>query len=83
MPRTPMILPLRTAAFWQDPYPILDEARDQARTAVGESGEPVTLAIDDLEAVSGHPAMAPPGPDALAAPVGVGATLLCVSPGAL
>jgi cytochrome P450 len=61
----PMTLPLRTVAFWQDPYPILDEARACHRVAVGESGEPVTLAIEDLEAVSGHPAMAPLGLDAL------------------
>jgi cytochrome P450 len=61
----PMTLPLRTAAFWQDPYPLLDEARGHDRIAVGESGEPVTLAIDDLEVVSGHPLMAPLGLDAL------------------
>ena len=60
-----MTLPLRTAAFWQDPYPLLDEARGHGRIAVGESGEPVTLAIDDLEVVSGHPLMAPLGLDAL------------------
>jgi len=61
----PMTLPLRTADFWQNPYPILDEARTHDRIAVGESGEPVTLAIDDLEVVSGHPLMAPLGLDAL------------------
>ena len=60
-----MTLPLRTAAFWQDPYPVLDEARAHDRTAVSESGETVTLSIDDLETVSGHPAMAPLGLDAL------------------
>jgi cytochrome P450 len=61
----PMTLPLRTAAFWQDPYPLLDEAREHDRTAVSESGEPVTLSIDDLETVSAHPMMAPLGLDAL------------------
>ena len=24
---TPMVLPLRTRAFWQDPYPMFDTAR--------------------------------------------------------
>ena len=58
-------LPLRSAQFWQDPYPQLDEARFAHRTAVTESGEPVVLGIDDLEAVSAHPALAPLGLDAL------------------
>ena len=61
----PMTLPLRSAEFWQDPYPLFDEARAYDRTAVSESGEPVTLSIDDLETVSGHPALAPLGLDAL------------------
>jgi cytochrome P450 len=61
----PMTLPLRTAEFWQDPYPLFDEARTRDRVAVGESGEPVTLSIDDLETVSAHPMLAPLGLDAL------------------
>lgn len=62
----PLVLPLRSKAFWQDPYPALDDARAAHRTAVSESGEPVVLSIADLEAVSAHPAMAPLGLDALA-----------------
>jgi cytochrome P450 len=61
----PMTLTLRSKAFWQDPYPVLDEARARHRTAVSESGEAVILSIDDLEAVSAHPAMVPLGLDAL------------------
>lgn len=61
----PMLLPLRDKAFWQDPYPLLDEARARHRTAVGESGEAVILGIDDLEAISAHPLLAPLGLDAL------------------
>ena len=64
-PREPMTLPLRSRSFWQDPYPVLDAAREQHRTAVGESGEPVVLAIDDVEAVSAHPSLVPLGLDAL------------------
>ena len=63
--REPMTLPLRSRSFWQDPYPLLDAAREQHRTAVGESGEPVVLAIDDVEAVSAHPSLVPLGLDAL------------------
>ncbi len=62
---TPMVLPLRTRAFWQDPYPMFDTARAQHRTAVGESGEAVVLSIDDVEAISAHPLMVPLGLDAL------------------
>lgn len=62
----PSVLPLRSVEFWQDPYPFFDEARARHRTAVGESGEPVTLSIADLEAVSSHPLMVPLGLDALA-----------------
>jgi cytochrome P450 len=61
----PMTLPLRSAEFWQDPYPLFDEARTHDRIAVAESGEPVTLSIDDLETVSAHPSLAPLGLDAL------------------
>lgn len=62
----PLVLPLRSKAFWQDPYPTLDDARATHRIAVSESGEPVVLSIADLEAVSAHPAMGPLGLDALA-----------------
>lgn len=61
----PMVLPMRTRAFWQDPYPLFDAAREQYRTAVGESGEAVVLSIDDVEAISAHPLMVPLGLDAL------------------
>jgi len=61
----PVVLPLRDEAFWQDPYPILHQARARHRTAVSESGEGVVLSIDDLEAISAHPAMVPLGLDAL------------------
>jgi cytochrome P450 len=62
----PSVLPLRSVEFWQDPYPFYDEARARHRIAVGESGEPITLSIADLEAVSSHPLMVPLGLDALA-----------------
>lgn len=61
----PMLLPLRDKTFWQDPYPLLDRARAQHRTAVSENGEAVILSIADLEAVSAHSRMAPLGLDAL------------------
>ena len=61
----PMVLPMRTRAFWQDPYPLFDAAREQCRTAVSESGEAVVLSIDDVEAMSAHPLMVPLGLDAL------------------
>ena len=61
----PMVLPMRTRAFWQDPYPLFDAAREQHRTAVSESGEAVVLSIDDVEAISAHPLMVPLGLDAL------------------
>lgn len=61
----PMRLPLRDKTFWQDPYPTLDAARAQHRTAVSENGEAVILSIADLEEVSAHPAMVPLGLDAL------------------
>ncbi|MCB0997618.1 MAG: cytochrome P450 [Acidimicrobiales bacterium] len=61
----PTVVPLRSKEFWQDPYPILDAARAQHRTAVSESGEPVILSIADLEAVSAHPIMVPLGLEAL------------------
>ncbi|CAB4742212.1 MAG: cytochrome P450 [Actinobacteria bacterium] len=61
----PMVLPMRTRAFWQDPYPLFDAAREQCRTAVSESGEAVVLSIDDVEAISAHPLMVPLGLDAL------------------
>ena len=63
--RDPMVLPLRSGAFWQDPYPVLDAARAQHRTASSESGEPVVLAIDDVEDMSAHPLLVPLGLDAL------------------
>jgi cytochrome P450 len=61
----PLVLPMRTRAFWQDPYPLFDAAREQHRTAVSESGEVVVLSIDDVEAISAHPLMVPLGLDAL------------------
>ena len=61
----PIVLPMRTRAFWQDPYPLFDAAREQYRTAVSESGEAVVLSIDDVEAISAHPLMVPLGLDAL------------------
>jgi cytochrome P450 len=61
----PMVVPLRDKAFWQDPYPVFDEARARHRSAVSESGEAVILSIDDVEAVSTHPDMVPLGLDAL------------------
>jgi cytochrome P450 len=60
-----MLLPLRSKEFWQDPYPVLDDARARHRTAVSENGETVVLSIADLETVSAHPNMVPLGLDAL------------------
>lgn len=61
----PLVVPLRSADYWQDPYPTLDAARAQHRTGVTESGEPVLLAIADLEEVSSHPLMETLGLEAL------------------
>ena len=61
----PATLPLRDAAFWQDPYPAIDDARAAHRTALTPTGEPVILSADDHEAVLAHPAMETLGLEAL------------------
>jgi cytochrome P450 len=61
----PLVLPLRDPEFWQDPYPLLAEARRRHRTARSESGEIVLLSAADVEAASSHPALVPLGLDAL------------------
>jgi cytochrome P450 len=61
----PMRLPLRDPEFWQDPYPVLVEARHRHRTARTHSGEVVLLSAADVEAASSHPALVPLGLDAL------------------
>ncbi len=61
----PMVVSLQNPAFWQDPYPALDAARAQHRTAITEQGEPVILSFDDVEAIAAHPHMGTLGLDAL------------------
>jgi cytochrome P450 len=43
---------LRDAVFWQDPYPVIDEARRRHRVARSHSGELIPLAADDVEEAS-------------------------------
>jgi cytochrome P450 len=60
-----MRLPLRDPEFWQDPYPLLAEARQRHRTARSQSDEVVLLSAADVEVASSHPDLAPLGLDAL------------------
>jgi len=61
----PFVLPLRDPEFWQDPYPLLAEARLRHRTARSQSGELVLLAAADVEDASAHPDLVPLGVGAL------------------
>ena len=61
----PLVLPLRDAEFWQDPYPTLDAARAAHRSARTSSGELVTLSAADAEAASSNPLLVPLGVEAL------------------
>lgn len=45
------VLPLSEPGFWQDPYPALNAAREQHRTALADDGTPAILRHDDAEAL--------------------------------
>lgn len=48
---TEAIVPLEDPDFWQNPYPVLAELRDQHRTAVTDAGIKAVLRWDDAEAL--------------------------------
>ena len=48
---TEPVIPLDDAGWWQDPYPSLNEAREQHRTARTPDGLPVFLRWADAEAI--------------------------------
>ena len=48
----PRTVDLGDPDFWQDPYPEWRAAREQHRTAITATGEPILLAADDLDAVA-------------------------------
>jgi cytochrome P450 len=52
---SPRVIDLSDPGFWQDPYPEWRAAREQYRTAVTATGEPILLAADDLDAVAADP----------------------------
>jgi hypothetical protein len=45
----PMVIDLRDADFWQDPYPIFAEARARYRFARSTGGEVMLLSADDFD----------------------------------
>jgi len=61
----PMVVDVRDAALWQDPYPVWRAARAAHRTARTPSGEPILLAAEDLDVVGADPVFAQLGLDAL------------------
>lgn len=61
----PGVLPLRDAAFWQDPYPAIEDARRRHRVARSHSGELVLLSAADVEEASSRPDLVPLGVAAL------------------
>lgn len=61
----PLTIDLGDAAFWQDPYPVLAEARARHRVARSAAGEVILLRADDLDTVHVHPAFGQPGLRAL------------------
>jgi cytochrome P450 len=61
----PLVVDMRGATFWQDPYPIWRAAREQNRTAQTPAGEPILLSAEDHDVVSADPAFAMLGLDAL------------------
>jgi len=61
----PGVLPLRDAAFWQDPYPAIEEARRRHRVARSHSGELIILSAADAEEASARADLVPLGVDAL------------------
>lgn len=52
MGREPLVIDVRDAALWQDPYPRWNAAREQHRTAVTPWGEPILLSADDHDTAS-------------------------------
>ncbi len=61
----PMVVDVRDAALWQDPYPVWRAAAAQHRTARTTTGEVVLLRADDLDQASSDPRFAQLGLDAL------------------
>jgi cytochrome P450 len=61
----PLVIDLRDPDFWQDPYPVLADARARHRVARSTAGEVMLLRADDLDRVHVHPAFAQPGLRAL------------------
>jgi cytochrome P450 len=53
--KTAPVVPLDADEYWADPYPVLAELRDTARTAVTPEGLRVVLRWDDAEAINKHP----------------------------
>jgi cytochrome P450 len=56
-----MILDLRDPQYWLDPYPRLDAARAEGRTALTHDGEVVLLSADDIDRAHMDPHFAVPG----------------------
>ena len=52
----PRTVDLGDPDFWQDPYPEWRAAREQHRTAITATGEPILLAADDHDAAATDPA---------------------------
>jgi cytochrome P450 len=50
----PRVVDLGDPELWQDPYPAWRAAREQHRTAISATGEPILLAADDLDLVAVH-----------------------------
>lgn len=61
----PLVVDLRDASFWQDPYPTWRAAAAQHRTARTTSGEVILLRADDLDVAGADPRFAQLGLDAL------------------
>jgi cytochrome P450 len=57
----PVVLDLRDAGFWQDPYPLLRRAAEQHRWARTPHGELIVLRADDVDLVQSQAAFAQPG----------------------
>jgi hypothetical protein len=61
----PMVVDVRAAELWQDPYPVWHEARARHRIAQTTTGEPILLSADDLDIAGSDPAFVMLGLDAL------------------
>jgi cytochrome P450 len=51
----PRVVDLADPNLWQEPYPVWRAAREQHRTAVTTTGEPIVLAADDVDLTVTHP----------------------------